>query len=63
MENASNSQYTPGNEINVDNHEDVNYWTAKFGVPAEGLTSAIKAAGSNLVETVQEWFSKNKQSS
>ena len=62
MENSSNNQYVPGKEINVDNKEDVNYWTAKFGIPAEGLTSAIKAAGSNIAETVEEWFSKNKTS-
>ncbi|MDB5191089.1 MAG: hypothetical protein JWQ96_652 [Segetibacter sp.] len=62
MENTANNQYVPGKEINLDKQEDVNFWTSKFGIPAEGLTSAIKAAGSNIAETVEEWFSKNKSS-
>jgi hypothetical protein len=60
MEIANNSQQAPGREIDVNNEEHVNFWTAKFGIPAEGLTSAIKATGSNIAETVEEWLNKNK---
>jgi hypothetical protein len=60
MENVSNNEHSFGNEIDVNNNEHVNFWTAKFGIPAEGLTSAIKAAGSNLADKVEEWLGKNK---
>lgn len=59
---TSNNSYTPGNEINVDKEEDVNFWTAHFGITAEGLSSAVKAAGSNVADTVKEWLGKNKSS-
>ena len=60
MENTTNNENKFGREIDMENKEHVNFWTAKFGIPAEGLTSAIKAAGSNIAETVEAWINKSK---
>ena len=46
--NLKNTGTRDENRISLEKDEDVNFWTAKFGIPAEGLQSAIKASGSDL---------------
>jgi hypothetical protein len=59
--NLKNTGTRDESRISLEKDEDVNFWTAKFGIPAEGLQSAIKAAGSDLADKVQEWLGKNKK--
>lgn len=44
--------------INTSEDYEVKYWSEKFGISADELKEAVKAAGSNSAETVEAYLKR-----